>query len=251
VVEHSLGKGEVESSIPSSSTSTQQGQFHGVLRRFAGTRTGDAFFSFAERRRRIAMLVECTRAVFGREAGAIAKDALAKRDDDRDPGAKSEAPRPGMEVTRVSEAVILRPAVQTDAPAIRELTRNAYAKWVPVIGREPKPMTADYVEAVRNHRIDLLYVDKTLAALIETIAESDHLLIENVAVAPRFQARGMGRKLMAHAEQVAQALGYGEVRLYTNKLFAENVQLYIRLGYRVDREAEFTGGIVIHMSKSV
>ena len=62
----------------------------------------------------------------------------------------------------MSEAVTLRPAVPTDASAIQELTRDAYAKWVPVIGREPKPMKADYAEAVRKHRIDLLYVDGAL-----------------------------------------------------------------------------------------
>jgi GNAT superfamily N-acetyltransferase len=146
---------------------------------------------------------------------------------------------------------MLRPAVPTDASAIRGLTRDAYAKWVPVIGREPKPMMADYAEAVRKHRIDLLYVDRVLAALIETIPETDHLLIENVAVSPPFQGRGLGRKLMAHAERVAASLGHYDVRLYTNKLFVENVQLYSKLGYQVDREEQFTGGIVVHMSKSV
>jgi GNAT superfamily N-acetyltransferase len=151
-----------------------------------------------------------------------------------------------QETKSVSEAVMLRPAVPTDASAIRELTRDAYAKWVPVIGREPKPMMADYAEAVRKHRIDLLYVDRVLAALIETTPETDHLLIENVAVSPPFQGRGLGRKLMAHAERV-----HDEVRLYTNKLFVENVQLYGKLGYQVDREEQFTGGIVVHMSKSV
>jgi GNAT superfamily N-acetyltransferase len=145
----------------------------------------------------------------------------------------------------------LRQAVAADAPAIRELTREAYAKWVPVIGREPKPMAADYAVAVRKHRFDLLYVEGRLAALIETIAQADHLLVENVAVSPSFQGRGLGRKLMAHAEQVARSSGFGEIRLYTNKLFAENVQLYGRLGYRVDREEEVKGGIAVHMSKSV
>ena len=56
---------------------------------------------------------------------------------------------------------------------------------------------------------------------------------------------------MGHAERVAASLGYDEVRLYTNKLFAENVELYSKLGYQVDREEEFSGGIVVHMSKSV
>ncbi len=145
----------------------------------------------------------------------------------------------------------LRRAVASDAEAIRELTRAAYAKWVPLIGREPKPMTADYAEALRNHRFDLLHVDGKLAALIETIKEADHLLIENVAVSPAFQGRGLGRRLMAHAEELAASSGIGEIRLYTNKLFAENVELYLGLGYRVDREEVLPAGIAVHMSKPV
>ena len=151
----------------------------------------------------------------------------------------------------MSDRVELRQGVAADAVAIRDLTRAAYAKWVPVIGREPKPMTADYAEALRRHRFDLLYVEGTLAALIETIAEADRLLIENVAVSPPCQGRGLGRKLMAHAEKLAASLGFGETRLYTNRLFAENVRLYGKLGYRVDGEEAFEGGIVVHMSKPI
>ena len=112
-------------------------------------------------------------------------------------------------------------------------------------------MTADYDAAVRNHRIDLLYLDDTLAALIETIPAADHLLIENVAVSPAFQGRGLGRRLMAHAEALAASQGHREIRLYTNKMFAANVRLYETLGYRLDREEPFSGGIVVHMSKRV
>ena len=151
----------------------------------------------------------------------------------------------------MNETVALRPAVAGDAAAIRDLTREAYAKWVPLIGREPKPMTADYDATVRKHRFDLLHVGSTLAALIETIAEADHLLIENVAVSPAFQGRGFGRKLMAHAEQVATGAGFHVVRLYTNKRFDENVKLYEHLGYRIDREEVLTGGIAVHMSKQL
>jgi ribosomal protein S18 acetylase RimI-like enzyme len=151
----------------------------------------------------------------------------------------------------MSDLYELRRAVASDASAIRTLTREAYAKWVPLIGREPKPMTADYAEAVRRHRIDLLHLDGALAALIETIAEADHLLVENVAVSPAFQGRGLGRKLMAHAEQIAASLGHGEIRLYTNKLFARNIELYRKLGYRIDREEVLAIGVAVHMSKPV
>jgi ribosomal protein S18 acetylase RimI-like enzyme len=152
---------------------------------------------------------------------------------------------------KMSDTEEWRQGVATDATAIRDLTRAAYAKWVPVIGREPKPMTADYTQAVLKHRFDLIYINGKRAALIETIMETDYLLIENVAVSPSFQKRGLGRKLMAHAEKLATSSGFSEIKLYTNKLFTENIQLYAKLGYHVDREEAFLGGFLVHMSKPV
>lgn len=134
---------------------------------------------------------------------------------------------------------------------IRAVTRAAYAKWVPVIGREPWPMVADYDVAVRDHQIDLLIVDGTLVALVEMIAQPDCLLIENLAVAPAHQSRGYGRLLMQHAEQVAEALEHRTLRLYTNQRFSENIALYGRLGYQVDREEAVSVGMVVHMSKTL
>jgi GNAT superfamily N-acetyltransferase len=146
--------------------------------------------------------------------------------------------------------MLMRRAEAGDAAAVLALTRAAYAKWVPLIGREPKPMGADYQRAVVEHRIDLLERDGELLGLIETLEAPDHLLIENVAVAPDSQGRGLGRVLMAHAEDLAAALGLVELRLYTNQRFAENIRLYLSLGYRIDREEPIaTGGVVTHMSK--
>jgi ribosomal protein S18 acetylase RimI-like enzyme len=95
----------------------------------------------------------------------------------------------------------VRRAIDADVDAVRDLTRAAYAKWVPTIGREPKPMTADYAAAVRNHRIDLVHRDGRLVALVQMIDDVDHLLIENIAVAPAYQGCGLGKKLLAHAER--------------------------------------------------
>ena len=134
----------------------------------------------------------------------------------------------------MDETLTFRRATAADAAAVRALTREAYAKWVPVIGREPKPMTADFDAAIRDHRVDLLCEGERIVALIETIAEPEALLIENVAVSPACQGRGLGRRLMAHAERLAAAMGYGEIRLYTNARFVENVAFYQRLGYAID-----------------
>jgi ribosomal protein S18 acetylase RimI-like enzyme len=148
------------------------------------------------------------------------------------------------------DAVTLRIAREPDVEAIRTLTREAYAKWVAVTGREPLPMRVDYAEAIKAHRFDLLYVGDVLAALIETVPDGEYLLIENVAVAPEMQGRGHGKRLMQHADALAAASGMKATRLYTNKLFAANIRLYEALGYRVDREEELNGGTAVHLSKA-
>ena len=53
--------------------------------------------------------------------------------------------------------------------------------------------------------------------------------------------------LMAHAEKLAASSNFEQVKLYINKLFVENVQLYIRLGYSVDREGAAVSGIKGHV----
>ena len=147
------------------------------------------------------------------------------------------------------EKIEFRAAAIEDVDAICALTREAYAKWVPVIGREPLPMSADYQQALRTNRFDLLFVDERLVGLIETAPQEGGLLIVNVAVRPSQQGRGYGGRLLRHAEALASSLGLFEMRLYTNEKFAANVALYRRIGYQVDREEPFIGGMTVHMSK--
>jgi ribosomal protein S18 acetylase RimI-like enzyme len=145
----------------------------------------------------------------------------------------------------------IRSATPADAASVRNVVRAAYAKWLPVLGREPLPMQADYDRAVREHQIDLLYIDGQMVGLIEMIARADHLYIENVAVAPEHQGQGLGRQLLAHAEQVALARGQSDIRLLANAVFESNISLYKAVGYCIDREEPFMGGTAVYMSKKV
>jgi len=146
---------------------------------------------------------------------------------------------------------LFRRATPEDADAVRELVRSAYAEWVDLIHREPRPREVDYARAVVDHRIDLLYEDANLVALIEMVLGADHLRIENVAVRPASQGVGYGRLLMRHADLLAQSMELHGVRLCTNARFTENIRFYRRLGYHVDREEPFRGGALVHMSKAV
>ena len=146
-------------------------------------------------------------------------------------------------------SIEMRAASPEDAGAVRDLVRAAYARWVSVIGREPRPMNADYDLAVRGHTIDLLCLGAEMVGLIETMIREDHLWIENVAVRPECQGRGFGRRLLAHAEQKAIAAGRVEIRLLTNAAFKTNVALYEKVGYVIVRTEPFMGGTTVHMSK--
>lgn len=150
---------------------------------------------------------------------------------------------------RGDETISVRTACAADAEAIGGLTRQAYAKWVRVIGREPLPMRVDYADAVQRHRFDLLHVGAALAALIETTPQDDWLLIENVAVLPAFQGRGFGVRLLKLAEDLAASAGLAGARLYTNQRFTQNLRLYAALGYAVEREEPHNGGVTVHMIK--
>ena len=146
----------------------------------------------------------------------------------------------------------LRQAALPDAGAITALVRAAYGKWVPVIGREPMPMRVDYAAALGRHRFDLLEAHGTLVGLIETLQHPDHLWIENLAVHPDWQGRGLGTQLLDQAEALARAVGCPALRLLTNAAFASNVRLYEKRGFRLDRAEPFhLGGTTLYMSKAL
>jgi ribosomal protein S18 acetylase RimI-like enzyme len=150
-----------------------------------------------------------------------------------------------------ADTLRFRPAMRDDAEAIRDLVRLAYAKWVPLIGREPMPMQADYAAAVAEHDFDLLVDGDTLVGLIETMHLPDHLWIENIAVHPGRQHQGLGRRLLQWAEKRAEIAGTSELRLLTNEAFASNVAMYKKAGFRIDRTEPFRGGTTVYMSKSL
>ncbi|MER9296650.1 GNAT family N-acetyltransferase [Mesorhizobium sp. M0621] len=149
----------------------------------------------------------------------------------------------------IVSSIRLRPAEPADATAIRDIVRAAYAKWVPVIGREPLPMRADYDKVVAEHSFDLAVEGDQIVGMIETMLTDDHIWIENVCVAPDAQGRGIGRLLLERAEQKAIEAGRLELRLLTNGAFEANVSLYKKHGYTIDREEPFMNGVTVYMSK--
>jgi GNAT superfamily N-acetyltransferase len=145
----------------------------------------------------------------------------------------------------------IRKAGPVDAALVRGITLRAYAKWVPVIGREPMPMTVDYDKAVLASHVDILWFDGVPVAVVVFERKEDSLYIDNLAVEPEAQGKSYGLQLLRHVEQVARDENIGRLTLLTNGAFASNVSFYQSHGFAIDRTEPFMGGTTVYMSKVV
>lgn len=127
--------------------------------------------------------------------------------------------------------ITIRRAAAPDIGALRAVTDAAYAHYIPRIGRQPAPMTADYADAVRGGQAWLAVQDGQVVGVAVLADQDDHLLLENLAVLPAAQKTGIGARLLALAEEQARSRGFGEIRLYTNQAMTENLAYYPRHGY--------------------
>jgi GNAT superfamily N-acetyltransferase len=145
----------------------------------------------------------------------------------------------------------IRPADWGDLKAIEEIVESAYTKYVERIGSRPGPMEVDYAEALARADLFVGMEGETVTGLSVLASQSDHLLIENVAVRPSHQGRGIGSALLDHAEAWARWQGHRKLRLYTHELMVENIALYERRGYREEDRRGRNGFPLVFMAKEI
>ena len=134
-----------------------------------------------------------------------------------------------------------RKAGPADVPELSRLARSAYAVYQPRMRRPPAPVTADYAAAVRAGQVWVAEEGGRLAGLVVLADASGALLLENIAVHPDAQGRGLGAGLLALAEREAARRGMAEIRLYTNEAMTANLAYYPRHGYTETHRAQEDG----------
>jgi GNAT superfamily N-acetyltransferase len=131
----------------------------------------------------------------------------------------------------------VRPATPADLPAIKALITAAYTRYLTRMDKPPGPMLRDYGPSVEAG--NTWVVGRPVVGVLTLVPEADHLLIENIALHPDAQGRGLGGILMGFAEQEATRLGITRMTLFTHEVMIENLAIYGHLGYvEVARRSE-------------
>lgn len=133
----------------------------------------------------------------------------------------------------------IRLARSNERDAVAACVDAAYEKYIERIGKKPAPMLADYGVLIAAGAVSVIPGDDGVRGVVILMPRTDHLFLENIAVHPREQGKGLGRILMDFVERRARAAHLGEIRLYTHERMTENIPFYQQLGYEeVERRVE-------------
>jgi ribosomal protein S18 acetylase RimI-like enzyme len=145
----------------------------------------------------------------------------------------------------------IRPAAEADIEPVRELVQAAYRLYLPRMGKPPGPMLDDYAERQRQGELTVALIGAEVVGIVVMVRAADHLHLDNVAVHPRWQRRGIGQALIAFVEEAARTYEVAELRLYTHVTMTENIALYTRLGFAETHRALEDGYERVFMRKPV
>jgi GNAT superfamily N-acetyltransferase len=124
-----------------------------------------------------------------------------------------------------------RAATPEDASGAAACVSAAYAHYIARNGLVPMPMRLDYDEVIRDCQVTVVEHDGGIVALLALTVTGEGFLLDNVAVAPAHQGRGLGRWLLQYAETEARRQGFDSIYLYTQEIMTENLALYRHAGY--------------------
>jgi ribosomal protein S18 acetylase RimI-like enzyme len=171
------------------------------------------------------------------------------------PGNFDAEGRQRLSLLALNESVLargdLRPADIADLQGLAALQQAAYAPNAAILGVEPLPLRADYGAILGQYEVWLADDRNGPQAALILDPHPDHLLVWSIATAPEAQGRGLGRRLLAAAEERARQLGLSSLRLYTGEKLQQNIRWYSRHGYEVDTIEPLTDRLVVHMRKTI
>jgi ribosomal protein S18 acetylase RimI-like enzyme len=128
------------------------------------------------------------------------------------------------------KSISIRSGLGQDQPQLERIAAEAYQQYIPVMGKKPAPMLADYAAHLDRDTVYVALDGEILIGYAIIISKKDGWWLENIAVDPAHAGKGVGTALIARLEgDLARQTDY--YQLYTNRLMLRNIDWYLRLGF--------------------
>ncbi len=150
--------------------------------------------------------------------------------------------------------IVIRKAMEEDLGALLEVQKKAFlvqaekydAFDIPPMVEEKKDID------LKNPNLTVLIaeIDGVIAGSIRLLKEGDGAEIKRLSVLGEYQNLGIGTKLMQEIEEFSY--GVERLWLFTGGQSKKNIELYLKLGFRVFKEEPFKDNFtLVYMEKLI
>ena len=157
----------------------------------------------------------------------------------------------------IDQALRIRRARRSDAPAIASVLRASFAEYESLYTRAAFAATTPTTEEIARRLGEgptwIALLHRTLVGTVSAVPRGEALHVRSMAVVPGVRGRGVGRRLLEHVEHYASERGFLHLELSTTPFLASAIGLYERAGFRrSDGEPrELCGTPLLNMRKAL
>ncbi len=138
------------------------------------------------------------------------------------------------------------------AADLKRCCDEAFAQYIPLIGKCPAPMYYNYEEEIEKNIVFFALNDgRPVGFSLIKDGEDNYMWLDVLAVNPMYGGMGTGRALIAFSEKYILRCGKHECRLYTNTKFERTVKIYLKYGFEIYNKVVENGYERFYMKKSL
>ena len=118
--------------------------------------------------------------------------------------------------------ITIREATPEDAGPVTACVCHAFIDYITAIGKQPQPMLDDYQALIAARKVFVASEQDIIAGVLVITEDNEGFCIETLATHPTMQGHGIGKTLIAYAENVARTKQATSVYLSTNSIMTQS-----------------------------
>ena len=157
----------------------------------------------------------------------------------------------------IDQALRVRRAARSDAPAIALVLQAAFAEYASLYTRAAFAATTPPTEEIARRLGEgptwIALLHRTVVGTVSAVPRGEALYVRSMAVVPEVRGRGVGRLLLEQVERYADERGFRCLDLSTTPFLTSAIALYERAGFsQSDGELrELCGTPLVNMRKAL